>query len=147
MTILEDVSLAQYTTLGVGGPARWFVEAASEDDVVEATMRCVSAPAQESVAVNVGSGVPVTVDEVVKRTIAYFSSGSTVKVTGAFREGDIRHNCADIGKLRATLGFEPSWRFEDGLHSFLDWASGQRLEERSYEKSLAEMRAKGLMHG
>jgi UDP-N-acetylmuramate dehydrogenase len=34
--ILEDVSLAQYTTLGVGGPARWFVEARTEDEIVEA---------------------------------------------------------------------------------------------------------------
>ena len=26
VTILENVALAQYTTLGVGGAARWFVE-------------------------------------------------------------------------------------------------------------------------
>jgi UDP-N-acetylmuramate dehydrogenase len=36
VTILEDVSLAKYTTLGVGGPARWFVEARTEDEIVEA---------------------------------------------------------------------------------------------------------------
>jgi UDP-N-acetylmuramate dehydrogenase len=36
VTILEDVSLAQYTTLGVGGPARWFVEAKAEEEIVEA---------------------------------------------------------------------------------------------------------------
>lgn len=37
MDILENIALAPYTTLGVGGAARWFVEAASEDDVVEAS--------------------------------------------------------------------------------------------------------------
>jgi UDP-N-acetylmuramate dehydrogenase len=36
VTILEDVSLAGYTTLGVGGPARWYVEARSEEEIVEA---------------------------------------------------------------------------------------------------------------
>ena len=36
MTVLENVSLAPYTTLGVGGPARWLVEAASEDDLLTA---------------------------------------------------------------------------------------------------------------
>ena len=36
MKILEDVSLAQYTTLGVGGAARWFVETRTEDEIVEA---------------------------------------------------------------------------------------------------------------
>lgn len=29
--------LAPFTTFGIGGPARWFFEAASEDDIVEAT--------------------------------------------------------------------------------------------------------------
>jgi len=32
----EDVALAAYTTLGVGGPARWMAEAATEDEVREA---------------------------------------------------------------------------------------------------------------
>lgn len=36
MTILENVALAPYTTLGVGGPARWFVETDSEEDVLGA---------------------------------------------------------------------------------------------------------------
>lgn len=36
MTLLENASLAQYTTLGVGGPARWFVEATSEEDILSA---------------------------------------------------------------------------------------------------------------
>jgi UDP-N-acetylmuramate dehydrogenase len=36
MVILENVGLARYTTLGIGGPARWFVEAADEDEIVEA---------------------------------------------------------------------------------------------------------------
>lgn len=34
MRLLENVRLRDFTTLGVGGPARYFVEAASEDDVV-----------------------------------------------------------------------------------------------------------------
>jgi UDP-N-acetylmuramate dehydrogenase len=37
LVIAENISLAPYTTFGVGGPARWFTEAANEDDVVEAT--------------------------------------------------------------------------------------------------------------
>ena len=37
MLIEENTPLAPYTTFGIGGPARWFVEAASEDEIVEAT--------------------------------------------------------------------------------------------------------------
>src|SRR5260370_21149000 len=36
MTIEENVPLAPLTALQVGGPARYFVEAASEDDILEA---------------------------------------------------------------------------------------------------------------
>jgi len=36
MTIQENVPLAPLTTLQVGGPARYFAEAASEDDILEA---------------------------------------------------------------------------------------------------------------
>jgi UDP-N-acetylmuramate dehydrogenase len=36
MLFMEDVPLAPYTTFGIGGPARWFVEAASEADILEA---------------------------------------------------------------------------------------------------------------
>jgi UDP-N-acetylmuramate dehydrogenase len=36
MEILENVPLAPYTTFKIGGPARWFAEAASESDILEA---------------------------------------------------------------------------------------------------------------
>ena len=36
MLINENTSLAPFTTFGIGGPARWFVEAASEEEIAEA---------------------------------------------------------------------------------------------------------------
>ena len=33
MQFLEQIPLARYTTFQIGGPARWFAEAASEDDI------------------------------------------------------------------------------------------------------------------
>ncbi|MGD0903341.1 MAG: UDP-N-acetylmuramate dehydrogenase [Terracidiphilus sp.] len=35
MVLEENKPLAPFTTFGIGGPARWFAEAASEDDIVE----------------------------------------------------------------------------------------------------------------
>ena len=35
MQVLEHVPLAPYTTFGIGGPARWFAEASTKDDVLE----------------------------------------------------------------------------------------------------------------
>ncbi len=36
MKISENIPLGPFTTFGIGGPARWFVDAASEDEVAEA---------------------------------------------------------------------------------------------------------------
>ena len=36
MKVLEQVGLAEFTTFGIGGPARWFAEAHDENDVAEA---------------------------------------------------------------------------------------------------------------
>ena len=36
MNIQEKITLARYTTFGIGGPARYFVEAATEDELVAA---------------------------------------------------------------------------------------------------------------
>jgi UDP-N-acetylmuramate dehydrogenase len=37
LKISENISLAGFTTFGVGGPARWFAEAASEAEIAEAS--------------------------------------------------------------------------------------------------------------
>ncbi|MGA3092561.1 MAG: NAD-dependent epimerase/dehydratase family protein [Terriglobales bacterium] len=117
------------------------------EDVVEATLRCIEAPTQKPLALNVGTGIPVPVTDVVNRTIAYFSSSSKVTITGGFRQGDIRHNCASVEQLRATLGFVPACRFENGLRHFLAWVGDQPPEDHNYEQSLVEMRKMRLMHG
>jgi dTDP-L-rhamnose 4-epimerase len=117
------------------------------DDVVEATIRSIEAPSQKPVALNVGTGTAVPIAEVARRIVAYFSSSSEVTVTRAFRQGDIRHSCASVEKLHSTLGFSPVWRFEDGLREFIEWAGTQHVQRGNYERSLAEMRELGLMHG
>ena len=45
---------------------------------------------------NVGSGVPINVIEVAQEIVNYLKSTSEIKISGAFREGDIRHNYADL---------------------------------------------------
>ncbi len=38
MRVEENKALAPFTTFGIGGPARWFAEARSEDDIAEAAV-------------------------------------------------------------------------------------------------------------
>ncbi|MHC1759632.1 MAG: NAD-dependent epimerase/dehydratase family protein [Negativicutes bacterium] len=118
------------------------------DDVVDATWRCILPAAIGVEALNVGSGEKTTVLQVVDEIIQYFGSNSTVSVNGAFREGDIRHNIADLAKVKKTIGYEPQWEFSKGIKRFLDWAKNEEMNNCSsqYEKSLEEMKTRGLMH-
>ena len=117
------------------------------EDVVDATWRCID-PARTGVEVfNVGSGIAITVGQVAARIVEQCASHSPIQVTGAFRKGDIRHNIADLSKVRGALGFEPRWKFEDGLREFLTWALREPLPENQYDGSIEELKNRGLMHG
>jgi dTDP-L-rhamnose 4-epimerase len=116
------------------------------DDVVEATVRSVNYDGQFVGALNVGSGQDTSVMTVAQAIKSFFDSESTIKVTGAFRMGDIRHNIADVSKLETVLGFVPSVTFKQGLSNFLGWAAGQAPEDKAaYLRSVNELTARGLM--
>jgi len=38
-----------------------------------------------------------------------------------FRQGDVRHSLADIGKAKGLLGYVPTLRIRDGLELAMDW--------------------------
>lgn len=116
------------------------------DDVVEATCRSIEFPFDGAVALNVGTGIPVTVSEVVDRIVSFFKSNSKVSMPGSFREGDIRHGCADTTRLQQVLGFVPRCEFGSGIDRFLTWVTTQDLHQRTYERSLVEMKERGLLH-
>lgn len=120
------------------------------EDVVNATVSCLKIQEKGQHILNVGSGVPVTVLEVAKEIVSYLKSDSEIKISGAFREGDIRHNFADLKLIKQITGFEPKWGFKEGLHSFIDWALEQNdipKDTTDYKKSLGELKEKGLLNG
>lgn len=115
------------------------------EDVVRATVACLSSDVTGYETVNVGANEKVSVLTVANEINAFFGNRSEIKVTGAFREGDIRHGMADLTKARALLGYEPQWSFSDGLRIFLSWAMTNELPENHYEQSLIEMKQRGLL--
>ena len=60
MQLTENQPLAPYTTFGIGGPARWFAHARSEDDVAEA---CAWARAHDVPLFVLGGGSNVLVSD------------------------------------------------------------------------------------
>jgi len=115
------------------------------DDVVQATVLGIEYPHLISEVLNVGSGVPTTVLELASSLKKSFDSSSQINISGQYRVGDIRHNIADLEKIDSFLGFKPTTLIEEGLEKFCQWVRTCPVNEQSqYEKSLDELRSKGL---
>lgn len=115
-------------------------------DVVSATAACLTAQADGCHVVNVGSGQQTTVLEVARAVNSFFGGHSNIEITGAFRDGDIRHGMADLTLVKQLLGYQPQWKFSDGLRRFLEWATESEPSTTGYERSLDELRQRGLLH-
>ncbi len=114
------------------------------DDVVDATYRSIMDNRANNQVFGVGSGVATTVIEVAETLKSCYGAEVSIHTTGNFRLGDIRHNYADLTKIRALLDFEPKFDFKTGIRNFSAWVNEQTVQTDNYDKSMAEMKAKGL---
>jgi dTDP-L-rhamnose 4-epimerase len=117
------------------------------DDVVDATAACLSPGIHGIHSLNVGSGVRTTVLEVAHAIRSFFHADVPLEITREFRVGDIRHNAADISRIRALTGFQPKWSFVEGLNQFLAWVQTHEATEAGFDRSLAELKQRGLFGG
>ena len=116
------------------------------DDVVRATSTCIGSSLEGCHAINVGSGERITVLDVAKYVDEFYGSRSEIKMTGVFRDGDVRHGMANLTLAGQLLGYEPRHRFGEGVRTFLTWANKQEPNQDAYERSLFEMDGHGLLH-
>jgi len=115
------------------------------DDVVDATILGIEKEEANGHVFNVGTGVATDVLEVANSLIKAYNINVPVTVTGRFRLGDIRHNYADLTKIKKRLGFEPKVYFKEGIQRFSAWVLEQEIQEDKLSKSLEEMKKKGLL--
>lgn len=114
------------------------------NDVVDATILGIENDQANDHVFNVGFGVGIDVQTVAKTLIKAYNGNSQIKLSGNFRLGDIRHNYANIEKIKTLLGFEPKVNFTEGIQRFTAWVNQQEVVEDKYEKSIEEMKEKGL---
>ena len=117
MQVLEQISLAPYTTFVIGGPARWFVEASTEDEVLEAVnfARQRNAPlfvlgGGSNLLVS-DTGFPGIVLRIALRGVEQQEAGGTVAFSvaagedwDAFVSNAVSQNCAGIECLAGIPG-------------------------------------------
>jgi dTDP-L-rhamnose 4-epimerase len=116
----------------------------SVHDVARACVLAMEAPGAADHAINVGSGVSHTVNEVAERLAAVLgNSRIRPDITGKYRFGDIRHCYPDITRARRLLGYEPQVGFEAGLEELGEWLIRQGADDR-VEAARAELQSRGL---
>ncbi|MFA6086662.1 NAD-dependent epimerase/dehydratase family protein [Mucilaginibacter sp.] len=114
------------------------------DDVVNATILGITNKQANNEIFNVGSGVGTNVLDVAHELVANYKTDTPIKVTGNYRLGDIRHNFADLTKIKERLNFEPQINFKEGIKKFANWVNTQKIENDNYSESIKEMRLRGL---
>lgn len=114
------------------------------DDVVDATILGLEKDEANNQVFNVGTGVATNVLTVANELVKNYGVDVSINVSGNYRLGDIRHNYADLTKIKKLLGFIPKVSFEEGVKKFTDWVNNQQIQEDNYQKSIDEMKAKGL---
>jgi dTDP-L-rhamnose 4-epimerase len=114
------------------------------EDIVDATILGIEKEEANYESFNVGTGVCTNVLEVATLLKEKYQSDTDIVISGNYRLGDIRHNFADLTKIHEKLGFTPKVSFEEGISKFVEWVNQQEVVEDNYQKSIEEMKKKGL---
>ncbi|MBN1879152.1 NAD-dependent epimerase/dehydratase family protein [bacterium] len=114
-------------------------------DIVQANILAMEKSEANYEMFNVGTGVNTSVKQVAEMLIDYLKPHGSLKpvIQNQFREGDIRHCYADISKIRALLGYEPSIQFSAGISGLAEWVSSQTAVD-AFETARKELESRGL---
>ena len=114
------------------------------DDVTDAIILSIDNDLANYEVFNVGSGERLDVLTIANTLKEKYNSNIGIKVSGNYRLGDIKDNQADLTKISKILGYTPKVKFKEGISNFVDWVEKQEVEIDNYEKSIEEMKMKGL---
>jgi dTDP-L-rhamnose 4-epimerase len=115
----------------------------SVHDVVQANLLAMERDDADGLALNIGSGSPVSIAEVAGELSACLGKRIPAEITGKYRAGDIRHCFADITAARKILGYQPQNRFSDGISELVAWLRSQTAVDKAADM-VRELSAFGL---
>jgi dTDP-L-rhamnose 4-epimerase len=117
------------------------------DDAIDATILGLDRDEANNQIFNVGSGGKTSILKIVELLQEKYNVETNIKIGGDFRVGDIRHNYADLSKIKLKLGFEPKYSLTEGVSKFVNWVKTQEIDSNSkgYEKSIEELKTKGML--
>jgi UDP-glucuronate 4-epimerase len=94
------------------------------DDIVEGVARLALSPAVAGEPAhevfNIGNHQPVSVLAFIELLAEHLGIEPQLQML-PMQPGDVSMTCADVDKLRARVGFEPSTPLREGLGRFVEW--------------------------
>ena len=113
-----------------GNQLRDFV---SVHDVVQANLLALRSSEADGMALNVGTGDPVSVVDVANEIATLLDLPANFVGSEKFRAGDIRNCFADISRIASVLGYRPRVSFRKGMEELVDWLKSQQAEDHTQE--------------
>ncbi|WP_350347314.1 NAD-dependent epimerase/dehydratase family protein [Agromyces sp. G08B096] len=80
----------------------------------------VNPPEAPASCFDIGSGVATTILELARK-LAEYHGAPAPHITGAFRDGDVRHASCDIDDSLAALDWRPEWSLDRGIADLQEW--------------------------
>ena len=90
------------------------------DDVASAVVAATTADAPGTDPIDIGAGEDQTIARAAELIAAHYGAPEP-HVTGQFRQGDVRHAWADVGRARTALGWEPRYSLSEGVDRLARW--------------------------
>lgn len=114
------------------------------EDAADATVAALSRDVA-GLAINVGSGENTSIHDVATKLADAFGIAADIKPTAQYRLGDIRHNYADVSRMREVLGHTPRVSLDEGIARFVAWAQTQPLPPDRSQAANDELQSRGMM--
>ena len=115
----------------------------SVHDVVQANLLAMERSEADGMALNIGSGSPISIAEVAAELTDCLGEKIPAEITGRYRAGDIRHCFADITAARKILGYQPQHGFSEGIVELVGWLRSQTAVDKAADM-VRELSAYGL---
>jgi dTDP-L-rhamnose 4-epimerase len=116
------------------------------NDVVDACLRSLFNEDLGYVALNIGTGTPVTIADVA-RILQKHLGGPEPEILNTYRKADIRHCFPDVSAAKEVLGWEPKVSFDEGVEDLVKWVASQVGHAEKLDTHVDELRRRGLLGG
>jgi dTDP-glucose 4,6-dehydratase len=123
-TIVTQAASREVIELGATDPTRDFLYVG---DTVTGIMRCGLAEGIEGEVINLGTGVEVSIAELVQRILGLLERDVPLALDDDRlrpAESEVERLVADPGKAKKLLGWEPEIDLDEGLRRTIDWLTG-----------------------